>query len=221
MSLLTPEWFDNICQKILLNLPKETVLSKETKIDIVKKITQFNGNVDEIVEYFSEELTKTSIRGIIYTETNIISLRDYSKVYLDSLVFELKINNIVHKICDISPGYYNIKTMSKELEHLKVPFRVIDSEKRIVPLENEELMKFFEIFRFINKFHYITILIPQLNWKKEIPIKNNSFFQFKIEEDIMIPKSSVLETKLNVIFLVDDRKLTGTEIFFNLLYELN
>ena len=124
MSLFTPEFFESICQKILLNLPTNSVLSTETKVDIVKKITQFNGNIEEIVEYFTQELTKTSIRGIINTETNIISLRDYTTVYLDSLVFELKINNIINKIQDIVPGFYNIKSMAQELDFLKIKYKI-------------------------------------------------------------------------------------------------
>ena len=215
------ENFDNTCKKIEEATKK--VLTSDIKIDIAKKITQFNGNQESVVDYFINELSTKTIRGIIDTKTNIVSLKDYTEIYLESLVFELKINNITHLIQNIQPGYYNIKTMSKELDFLKIPFRVVDSEKKIVIMdtENVELSNFFQEFRFINRFHYITIIIPQLNWKKEIPIKNNSFFQFKIDETIKIPKSSILETKLNILFTVGETQLKATEIFFNLVYELN
>lgn len=221
-SLFTVENFNKICFEIKSKLPKDTELSKEIQLEIVEKIKEFGGNTQNTIDYFVEVLRGKMIRNIIYnTKTVIISLEKYKTVYIESLRFNLKIFNVSKKIGCIEPGYYTMTSLSKELEYHNIEHRIIGSERRIVVnTEENEISEYFNNFRFINSFHYITIVIPQLNWKKEIPIKNNDFFSFSIDEAIKIPASSLFDNQLSILFSCDSRQLEPNEIFFNMIYEL-
>ena len=221
-SLFTPENFNKICQDIITGLPKDSVLSKEIKLEIVEKLKEFNGDIKLTVDYFIEFLNSRIIRNIIYnTKTVIISLEKYRFVYLESIRFTVKIFNIDKKIGIIEPGYYTIKTMQDELDFNGIKNRTLQSEQKIILNEQDSVLSpFFENFRFIDTFYYITVVIPQLNWKKEIPISNGNFYSFSIDELVKIPASSSFENKLNILFSCGSRQLEPNEIFFNVVYEL-
>ena len=185
---------------------KQEIISFEEKNN--KKMSK-----EEKIE-FIENLKKEKeiIQGIICKSQNHFELKKLKTFKIESLQFYYSPNNV----SEFPEGYFTCETLSDYLKFLdyKNVFHCKSNHTVYYELNSEK-----KKIVLLPKDFYLTLVIPQLNWKKELPIIYSEVNAFELSEEITVPVSCISETNLNFFFKTPDSNIIKeSEINFNIKY---
>ena len=181
----------------------------KTEIEMFEKKNNKKMSNEEKIRFIEEmNFENIKIEGILYKSQNHFDLKNLTKLKIESIQFYYSPNNVSEFP---NEGYFTCESLKDFLIYKGKNAFYCKSNKTVYYDETK--------ISIVPSVFYITLIIPQLNWKKEFPIVYSEINAFEISEEIIVPVSCKEETNISILFKTPDSKIIkDSEITFNIKY---